>query len=475
MTRNHNYATPNEGTIDWHVPLNRNFERIDTDAEIRDTEANIEDYEPKPDAKFLATDTGAVFIGDGSSWNEIGGIGGAEEPDGGDSIRYGDDDPLTLGTDDDLAIRYDSSDTAGEFSLDDSLYMVLEGYGAVRFLQNFRAVDGAQIKNGELNLTSAPLSLGGPLYDLVEYDNASADDLTEGEIALDTNAGGSGALGIVAKDSDGTFRAFTDQGGNENLSGSDLTLGHLSFTDEVVEIGSGASTSRETESDGTLRHGIAIGHNALASQLSSIAIGSEYEKQTKATADDAMAIGPDGAQATAGNAYAFGEDSLSSASGSIAFGKAAEASAIGTVAVGSNTDGVSNGARASADYSIAIGANASVPPGYKQRGIAIGKQSFVHEPDSIAIGAEAEASGDGIRAVAIGSGTTVETAGVARIGDGSSDDSPDQLVFTAEKDTIDDGNLNNGEMTAEMDEANDAFRLRGRDSEGTIREATIPW
>lgn len=70
--------------------------------------------------------------------------------------------------------------------------------------------------------------------------------------------------------------------------------------------------------------------------------------------------------------------------------------------------------------------------------------------------------------VGIGSGVTVATAGVGRIG-------VDQLVFGGSQDTIADADLNNGEMTVEMDEANSAFRLRGKDSTGNIREATIPW
>jgi hypothetical protein len=234
--------------------------------------------------------------------------------------------------------------------------------------------------------------------------------------------------------------------GNIDLRGNELVgVDHLDFTDEVVEIGTGALTSRETEADGTLRRGIAIGRNALSTEFNGIAIGSEYEKQTKATGEDAMAIGPDGAQATGGNAYALGEDSLSSASGSIAFGKAAEASDTGAVAVGSNTDEVSNGAFAGSPYTVAIGANATIAP--------------TGNDGSVAIGAE----------------TLVETPDIARIGDGSAARGPDQFVFTAQKDTINDGDLNNGEMTVEMDEANDAFRLRGRDSEGKIREARIPW
>jgi len=74
MTRNHDYNRPSEGTLNWDVPLNENFAALDTDIEIRDADANRTDYEAKAGAKFLATDTGAVYIGDGTDWQELGSV-----------------------------------------------------------------------------------------------------------------------------------------------------------------------------------------------------------------------------------------------------------------------------------------------------------------------------------------------------------------------------------------------------------------
>lgn len=68
-TPNHNYNLPNPGDQNWHQPLNENFRQYDTDIEIRDQTRNMSDYEPKDGAKFLATDTGNVFVGDGDQWN----------------------------------------------------------------------------------------------------------------------------------------------------------------------------------------------------------------------------------------------------------------------------------------------------------------------------------------------------------------------------------------------------------------------
>jgi hypothetical protein len=68
------YNTPAEGSLDWHVPLNENFDRLATDVEFRDAESNRDQYQPTEGAKFLATDTGAVYTGDGSQWNYLGDI-----------------------------------------------------------------------------------------------------------------------------------------------------------------------------------------------------------------------------------------------------------------------------------------------------------------------------------------------------------------------------------------------------------------
>lgn len=71
MTDYHDLNTPAEGATDWHLPLNENFRQIDRRVEIRDVEAALSDYPPKEDAKFLATDTGTIYIGSGSEWTKL--------------------------------------------------------------------------------------------------------------------------------------------------------------------------------------------------------------------------------------------------------------------------------------------------------------------------------------------------------------------------------------------------------------------
>lgn len=67
-TPNHSYNKPEKGKTDWHVDLNENFASIDADVEIRDTEANKGNYDPKEGAKYEATDSGAVYYGNGDTW-----------------------------------------------------------------------------------------------------------------------------------------------------------------------------------------------------------------------------------------------------------------------------------------------------------------------------------------------------------------------------------------------------------------------
>lgn len=77
MTDNHRYNTPTEGTQNWDVPLNENFERMDVDVEVRAPETDRDQYEPKDGAKFFATDTGATFVGNGSEWMRVDSTGQA--------------------------------------------------------------------------------------------------------------------------------------------------------------------------------------------------------------------------------------------------------------------------------------------------------------------------------------------------------------------------------------------------------------
>lgn len=128
------------------------------------------------------------------------------------------------------------------------------------------------------------------------------------------------------------------------------------------------------------------------------------------------------------NGIAIGNDTSIADSGNIAIGNDSQSSFIDTLAIGRNS--VSDG----------------------QDSVAIGHEASANSSDSIAIGPDA----------------TSDTSGLCVIG-------ADQLLFGGEKDTVDDADIPDGYLTVELDESNGAFRLRGRDSDGTLREASVSW
>lgn len=75
-TTNHQFENPDYESVDWHYSWYTNFEDLDTAVEIRDVEANLNDYQAKSGAKFYATDTGAVYLGNGSTWEVAPSSGG---------------------------------------------------------------------------------------------------------------------------------------------------------------------------------------------------------------------------------------------------------------------------------------------------------------------------------------------------------------------------------------------------------------
>jgi hypothetical protein len=71
---NHGYHLPEGGDEDWHIPLNENFQKLDRDVELRGQESELSSKNPTEGAKYLAVDTGVVYLGTGSEWQSIGSI-----------------------------------------------------------------------------------------------------------------------------------------------------------------------------------------------------------------------------------------------------------------------------------------------------------------------------------------------------------------------------------------------------------------
>jgi len=71
-TPNHGLNTPEQGTENWHEPLNANFETIDRAVPIVGQDGARDEYTPAESALYIAVNTGTVYVGDGSNWNELG-------------------------------------------------------------------------------------------------------------------------------------------------------------------------------------------------------------------------------------------------------------------------------------------------------------------------------------------------------------------------------------------------------------------
>jgi len=71
-TTNHNLPKPAKGDLDgtWGDTVNEELtQRLEERVEIRDVQSNLGNYTPYEDAAFRATDTGRIYLGDGSGWN----------------------------------------------------------------------------------------------------------------------------------------------------------------------------------------------------------------------------------------------------------------------------------------------------------------------------------------------------------------------------------------------------------------------
>lgn len=81
QTTNHEYNVPAKGEPDWGARLNENFEQLEVETPVIDTDEHVTGsdsvpnpptYDPHDGAVFIAEDTGIVYVGDGSVWTNIG-------------------------------------------------------------------------------------------------------------------------------------------------------------------------------------------------------------------------------------------------------------------------------------------------------------------------------------------------------------------------------------------------------------------
>lgn len=117
-TPNHDYNVPEEGTENWHAPLNENFEDFDVDIEVRDLEENLDTYDAEEGSKFLATDTGVVYVSNGDGWDATHVLGRLDDGDGDTAIVFG------TGDDDSITIQEDGVSVAGNIEVSGTKHFV---------------------------------------------------------------------------------------------------------------------------------------------------------------------------------------------------------------------------------------------------------------------------------------------------------------------------------------------------------------
>ncbi|NHN46517.1 hypothetical protein G9464_02755 [Halostella sp. JP-L12] len=218
--------------------------------------------------------------------------------------------------------------------------------------------------------------------------------------------------------------------GNESNGNEEVVVGYDNAGERAaVTVGSGVSNKEES---------VTLGLNAVGANRNSVAIGSHVNEN---------APGQD--EKWPGIRVAVGSRAAANVRGTAVGPGAGEYGTPGT-----NVVNIGNEASASGDYSIAIG---------DQREIGTeGDEETMIKPDA-----------DG--AVAIGTAVEVGTAQVARIGTSTaSNPGPRQLVWQGVEQLADEDYVNQ-EVTLLMDESNGQFVIKGKDSDGIIQEATVPW
>lgn len=190
--------------------------------------------------------------------------------------------------------------------------------------------------------------------------------------------------------------------------------------DSIATNANAIALGREAEASGS--PSIAIGYKSKALDSENIAIGSN----SQATKNDAMAIGQN-SKATDDHAVAFGIDTIASGAWSQAIGTDAKSkgkysNAIGHKAEASGKNALAFGTQAEAqkDDSIAFGSNAKAQ---EKEAIAIGSQAIATKDEAVAIGKRAQALAD--KTTAIGSNSQASNMNSTAVGhfanaDGSS-------------------------------------------------------
>lgn len=257
--------------------------------------------------------------------------------------------------------------------------------------------DGSMSVNGYDKLVAKDNSLESSIGTLTSQQEATATDLTELEGKVTTNTSNITSLQEAVSSLEGGSgqKLYADYG--ENTDGA---ITQKAITDKLQ----GGTLSLGSGSTATGQMGVALGGSSSGTKIGSTAVGAE----ASATGDGATAIGA-----------------------------TSKATALAATAIGGLGAGNTKGAKAQADYSIAIGAGATTVTGVggiaigstseTQGGIAVGHGSTVNAQNGLAIGYNTKATNDtltGIGSVALGYESVAKEPGTLSLGHDAGDPLP---------------------------------------------------
>jgi hypothetical protein len=289
-TPNHSYNRPDKGAEDWDTPINTNFENLDTDIEIRDTGGPTEgqnSYDPSNGAKYLDTDSGIVYTGDGSTWTATHAVARFTPKAGGvGSIALG-DASNTVGTNAGNIV------TGGQNNDADGPYAAVGGGDGNTATGQESAIPGglnntasgtrSAVSGGSGNEATAPeATVGGG-----ENNAASASDATVAGGQGNTASANSATVGGGFNNLADAEYATVAGGGVTDTQNADSTRNAV--YDNYGTIAGGGSNTAGTDDDtvNATYATVAGGRNNTASGQYSVAMG----RNATADNDGALVVG----------------------------------------------------------------------------------------------------------------------------------------------------------------------------------------
>jgi hypothetical protein len=386
-TPNHEYSQPSKGTQDWDQPVNQNFADIDVDVEVRDSGGPTEgqnSYTPADGAKYLDTDSGVVYAGDGSAWTATHVVARTEFPNNNvGNIMLGATSNTTDGSTGNIVTGGQNNAAEGPFAA--------VGGGEGNSASGNNATVGGGFKN-EARAPNATIAGGAPS----DFSNR---DLTKNIVYDEYGTIGGGGNNQAGRDNGDTTTApfATVAGGKNNTaSGDNATVGGGAGNDATANnsIVAGGKNNTADRPKATVAGGrgnaasgteVTVGggaDNDAGGLLSTVAGG--FDNETNANYAT-VAGGRNNAAGGQDATVAGGQGNTASGQASIAMGNEATANNDGAFVVGDSTStSVSSNSTDEARFQQNIVSEASITTGssYEYDGSVLSTTTFTDSDDN---------------------------------------------------------------------------------------------